>query len=206
MTMGRKKTHMRMNVGRSVARAARSGVLLAAMLAAGCSAPVRTYMHPEADMSFYTRVGVVPFRSLTSDPFAGQKFSGEFTTSLLAAGLFEVVDPGVFGTALSQVTGSRTPEDALTLDQLKKIGEVGGVQGIFVGTVSQYEMSSTSSGSFPVITVEARLIDLSTGTVVWKTSVADRGGPKSPIIGVNEIHTLGGLAQDISRRMVAKLK
>jgi hypothetical protein len=196
-----------MDTARRAARALRAWLLAAPLLVAGCSsAPVRVYTHPEADMSYYARVGVVPFKSLTADALAGQKFSGEFTTALLAAGMFEVVDPGVFSTALSQVTGSRSPEDVLTLDQLKKIAEIAGVQGIFVGTVSQYEMMATSSGSFPVITVEARLIDLATGTVVWKSSVADRGGPKTPVIGVGEIHTLGGLAQELGRRMVAKLK
>lgn len=188
------------------ARTAGAWLLAAPLLWAACAAPVRVYTHPEADMSYYARVGVVPFRSLTADAFAGQKFAGEFTTALLAAGLFEVVDPGVFSTALSQVAGSRSPDDVLTLDQLKKIGDVAGVQGIFVGTVSQFDMTTTSSGAFPVITVEARMIDVATGTVVWKSSVADRGGPKTPIIGVGEVHTLGGLAQAISRRMVAKLK
>jgi hypothetical protein len=179
---------------------------VALLLVLACSAPVREYTNPEADLSFYTRVGVVPFKSLCADPLAGQKFTGEFTTALLAAGLFDVVDPGVFATALSQAAGSRVPEDALTVDQLRKIGEVAGVQGIFVGNVSQYEMMATSSGTFPVITVEARLVDLTSGNVVWKASVAERGGPKTPIFGVNETHTLGALSQELSRRMVAKLK
>jgi len=190
---------------RTIDRSIESAVL-ALVFAAGCSAPVREYTHPDADMTFYSRVGVVPFKSLSADPLAGQKFTGEFTTALLAAGIFEVVDPGVFATTLSQAAGSRQPEDALTLDQLKKIAEIGGVQGIFVGSVSQYEMMATSSGSFPVVTAEVRLVDLTTGTVVWKASVAERGGPKTPIIGVNETHTLGALSQEISRRMVEKLK
>lgn len=197
---------MMFNPNQMMTRALQGALLAALVATTGCSAPVREYTHPDADMSFYSRVGVIPFKSLCADPLAGQKFTGEFTTALLSAGVFEIIDPGVFSTFLSQATGSRQPEDALTVDQLKKIAEVAGVQGIFVGNVSQYEMMSTSSGSFPVITVEARLVDLNTGNVVWKVSVADRGGPKTPIIGVNETHTLGALSQELSRRMVAKLK
>jgi len=197
---------MRIDHERAGARTARTLLVLLPLVVAGCSAPVRVFTHAEADMSYYQRVGVVPFRSLTSDQFAGEKFTAEFTTALLAAGLFDVVDPGLFATTLKQVAGTRAPQDELGAEQLKKIGENAGVQGIFVGIVSQYEMTATQSGTFPVIAAEGRLIDVATGTVVWTASASDRGGPKTPIIGVGEIHTLGGLAQDISKRMVAKLK
>src|SRR5512139_1709461 len=100
-------------------------VLLAPVLLCGawsCSAPVRDFTHSDADMTFYQKVGIIPFRSMTADAFAGEKFTGAFTTALLAAKMFEVVDPGVFATTLKQITGARVPEDSLTPEQLKKIG------------------------------------------------------------------------------------
>jgi hypothetical protein len=120
--------------------------------------------------------------------------------------MFEVVDPGVFATSLKQIAGARIPEDSLTPEQLKKIGEAAGVQGIFIGSVSQYEMTPTGAGPFPVISADVRFIDVATGTVVWTASVSDRGGPKTPVIGVGEIRTLGELADDLSRKMVNTLK
>jgi hypothetical protein len=81
-----------------------------------------------------------------------------------------------------------------------------GVQGLIVGTVSEYQMTSTPSGQFPVITVEVRLLDAETANVVWSASATERGGPKTPIIGVGEIHTLGELSQKISKQLVNKLK
>jgi hypothetical protein len=42
--------------------------------------------------------------------------------------------------------------------------------------------------------------------VVWTASVSDRGGPKTPIVGVGEIHTLGGLADNLSRKMIDTIK
>jgi hypothetical protein len=181
-------------------------ICLALSGAFSCSAPVREFTHAEADMSFYQRVGVVPFRSMTADAFAGEKFTAAFTTALLAARMFEVVDPGVFATTLKQIAGARVPEDSLTPEQLKRIGEAAGVQGIFIGSVSQYEMAATGSGPFPVISADARFIDVATGTVVWTASASDRGGPRTPVIGVGEIHTLGELADDLSRKMIASMK
>lgn len=174
--------------------------------AISCSAPVRDFTHTEADMSYYQRVGIIPFRSMTADAFAGEKFTAAFTTALLASRMFEVVDPGVFATTMKQVAGARVPEDSLTPEQLKKIGESAGVQGVFIGAVGQYEMTATGAGPFPVIAAEVRFIDVATGTVIWSASVSDRGGPKTPIIGVGEIHTLGELADDLSHKMITTLK
>lgn len=171
-----------------------------------CSAPVRDFTHADADMTFYQKVGIIPFRSMTADAYAGEKFTGSFTTALLAAKMFDVVDPGVFATTLKQIAGARVPEDALTPEQLQKIGEAAGVQGIFIGSVSQYEMTATGAGPFPVIAVDARFVDVATGTVIWTASVSDRGGPKTPIIGVGETHTLGELADKLSREMIDTLK
>ena len=171
-----------------------------------CSAPVREFTHTEADMTFYQKVGIIPFRSMTADAFAGEKFTNSFTTALLSSKMFEVVDPGVFATTLKQIAGARVPEDALTPEQLKKIGDAAGVQGLFIGSVAQYEMASTGAGPFPVVAADVRFIDVASGTVVWKATISDRGGPKTPVIGVGEIHTLGELADKLSREMIDTLK
>jgi hypothetical protein len=181
-------------------------VVLIAVTIAGCGKSMRVYTHPEADLGFYTKVGVLPFKSLAGDRFAGEKFGIEFTTALLAAELFEVVDYGVFVNQVVQATGTRTPPDGPSEDQLKKIAEATGVQGVFYGTVMQYEMVPSSSGTFPVISVEARFVDAETGTVVWQATVTERGGPKTPIIGVGETHTLGELSQSICQDMINKIE
>ena len=197
---------MRRNMLMSVARV--SLLWLTPVLAGvvGCSSHMRNFTHADADMSFYQKVGVIPFRSMTADAFAGEKFTAAFTTALLAARIFEVSDPGVFATALKQVAGARIPEDSLTPEQLKKIGEAGGVQGVFIGSISQYEMTATTAWNFPVIAVDVRFIDVATGTVVWKASASERGGPKTPIIGLGEVRTLGELADRMSRKMIASMK
>ncbi len=179
---------------------------LIAVLIAGCGKSMRVYTHPEADLGFYTKVGVLPFKSLAGDRFAGEKFGIEFTTALLAAELFEVVDYGVFVNQVVQAIGTRTPPDGPSQDHLKKIAEATGVQGVFYGTVMQYEMVPSSSGNFPVISVEARFVDAETGTVVWQATVTERGGPKTPIIGVGETHTLGELSQSICQAMIKKIE
>jgi hypothetical protein len=185
------------------------GVAIAAVLAGvcGCGGPrMEVFTNPEADLAYYERVGVVPFRCLASDRLAGEKFTTEFTTALLASELFDVMDYGIFVSHIAKVLGSRSPVEGLSADEIKRIATEAGVQGLIVGTVSEYQMTSTPSGQFPVITVEVRLLDAETANVVWSASATERGGPKTPIIGVGEIHTLGELSQKISKQLVNKLK
>jgi len=173
----------------------------------GCGGPrIRSFTNEGADLAYYERVGVAPFRSLAVDRLAGEKFTAEFTTALLASQLFEVVDYGVFVSQMSKALGTQGSADALSADEIREIAASAGVQGIFVGTVSEYQMISTPSGQFPVITVEVRLLDAETSKVVWMASATERGGPTTPIIGVGEIHTLGELAQKMSRDLADRLR
>jgi hypothetical protein len=181
-------------------------VLLTAALSVGCGGSLQTFTHPEADLGFYTKVGVLPFKSLANDRFGGEKFAIEFTTSLLAAEMFEVIDYGVFINDVHKAIGVRTPPDGPSLDQLKKIRDATGVQGVFYGSVMPYDMVPSTSGTFPVIYVEARFIDVETGTVVWMATMTERGGPKTPIIGVGETHTLGELSQSMCKKMISKIQ
>jgi hypothetical protein len=182
-------------------------LLLCLMLAlfAACGASMRVFTHADADFAYYEKVGVSSFRTMSSDRLAGDKFSIEFTTALLASEKFEVIDIGIFSNALRKATGSRDIFSDLTHEELLKIAELTGVQGVFEGTVSQYEMASSGGGVFPVISVEARLLDTATGAVVWMATITEKGGPKAPIIGIGETHTLGELAQKLSKKLASSI-
>ncbi len=185
----------------------RALVILGTLWLAGCaSTPVKVFTHPDADLSYYQKVGVIPFRSLAADRLAGEKFTTEFTTALLTAHLFEVMDYGVFTAHVTKIMGTKSPVEGVSADELKQIAAATGVQGVFEGSVNEYQMTSTPSGSFPVVSVEVRLIDVQTATVVWSATATERGGPKTPIIGIGEVHTLGELSQKMSQSLVSKLK
>jgi len=177
-------------------------------VALSCGGPkMEVFTNPAADLSFYEKVAVVPLRSLTSDRLAGEKFTTEFNTALLAAELFDVMDYGVFVSHIVKILGTRSPvETGLSADDIKRIAASAGVQGVFMGSVTDYQMASTPNGQFPVVTVEMRLLDAETSNVVWSASITERGGPKTPIIGVGEIHTLGELSQKMAKELVDQLK
>jgi TolB-like protein len=179
--------------------------MLVILAGISCGNP-EVFLHPEADPEFYETVGVVPFQTLASDRTAGQKLTIAFATELIISQKFRVVEMGTFrGILKDEIGASRASAGELTPEELKKIGEAAGIQGVFEGTVRDFEMVRIGQDSFPLITLEVRLLDAATGQVVWSTSVTKRGGPKMPILGWGEIHTLGEMANSVARSAVGRL-
>ncbi len=188
----------------------RTGFTLSILLAfqlvtAGCGGvSIRKYIHPDADMSFYKKVGVIPFRNLSSDRLAGTKLTETFVTELMIPNRFEVAPPGEFRHIVQKVSLAVGPisEVEFVPAQLKKIAKESGVQGIFMGTVQEYEMTRIGQAQYPVISLNVRFVDAETGTVVWQESYFERGGPKLPVLAIGEIMTLGELSQRTCRHVM----
>ncbi|MFQ6003366.1 MAG: CsgG/HfaB family protein [Candidatus Zixiibacteriota bacterium] len=171
-----------------------------------CAPGPRIYLNPEADMSFYQKVGVVPFINLTGDRFAGEKITNTFVTELLITKKFDVIERGEFDHIVRQVRTSTggSPSQELTSDQLKAIGEQAGVNGIIEGVVKEYEMIRLGQGAYPLVSFSVKLVDAPTGRVVWESSFSTKGGPRLPIVAWGETHTLSELAQKACQKVIRK--
>jgi polysaccharide biosynthesis protein PelC len=173
-------------------------------MALGCSGP-RTFLNQQADWTFYQRLGVLPFVNLTADRFAGEKIQASFITELFLSERFDVVEPGEFNSkVIAQLKAAGIqPTQEIPLDQIKAIGEKTGVQGVIEGVITEYSMIRVGQADYPLISLNMRLIDVPTGTVVWMATYSRKGGPKFPIVSVGETHTLSELTQQICRKIVA---
>jgi len=190
---------------RASATGRRSGPSLAVALLmavlSGCGG-LSHFVDPEADLPFYERVGTIPFTSLSSDRLAGERVASIFVTELLDLRVAEVVEPGQFAAAMQRARGGTPFSNPWSSDELAKLGEEAGVQGIFLGTVREYEMTRAGRESFPLISLEARMVDAASGRIVWSASQTRRGGPSFPLFGWNEVHTLGELTSKMCRSML----
>src|SRR3990172_6389922 len=172
------------------------GVLIALiMTAAGCGSLIesRSFINPNADFSFYSRVGLLPFNNLSDDRLAGEKMTEVFMTELLIGGGLDVMDPGQFNTVVAQVLKTNAPVAGQELSpaQLTQIAELAKVQGIFMGTIHDYKMLPIGGDQYPLIKMTVKFIHAPTGTVAWQNSTSVTGGPNFPIISVGETFTLG---------------
>ncbi|HPI32638.1 MAG TPA: hypothetical protein PLR32_04930 [candidate division Zixibacteria bacterium] len=171
-------------------------------LAAGCTVG-RLYVNREADMGFYSKVGVLTFANLTSDQNAAEKVTASFITELLMLDAVSVANAGDFNKAASEtIKGdfANALED-LTSEQAFQLGQAAGVEGIFVGAVSQYGMVRSGQTEFPLVAVIVRFVDCQTGAVVWSYETSRKGGPKFPIFSFGETHTLGEMTTKVCREV-----
>ena len=178
---------------------------LLGLAAAGCGSPVTRFAHPEADFSFYESVGIVPFESLGQDRLAGEKVTNVFFSELLTQDFAAVREPGQFAAAIQRVRGTGASNLPWSAADLMRLGTEAVVQGVFVGTVRDYEMTGVGRSTYPLVSLEVRLLDAGTGNVVWSASVTRRGGPSMPFMGWREIHTLGELTTSVCNELLETL-
>ena len=186
------------------ARIALSIVVLA--LTGGCAAPSRIYVNPEADMAFYEKVAVIPFTNLSGQTYAGERVTRAFVTELVIAEHFRIVDPGEFRAVLDRTGGLPSGEGTYDPKKLKDAAKEVGATGMIRGAVTEYEMQRGSSGNeTPILAFEVELVDVASGTIVWRSSVSKRGKGRVPVLGGGGTRTLSRLTQDACRELVDRI-
>lgn len=184
-----------------------AGLLLIVTFIPACGSMTnyRSFVHPEADFSFYQKVGVLSFKNQAEDRLAGEKMTEHFMTELLIRGHLQVMDPGQFNGVIAQVAKTRVSAATLELspDELNQVAEIAGVQGIFMGTVHDYKMIQLGGEQYPLISMTLKFIDAPTGTVAWQNSVTTVGGPNLPVVSIGETFTLGHLTQKVAERLAS---
>lgn len=183
----------------------RTAAMLVMLSLTGCASGPTRFVHPLADIPYYQRVAIVPFTTLSQTGAAGAKVSNIFYNEALVTGFAEILEPGQLRSVVKQLRGNAKATTPWSSADLARLGEEANVQGVFMGTVRDYEMARVGRESFPLISLEIRLVDTATGNVVWSASQTRRGGPAMPIFGWGEIHTLGDLTTAVCRDILRTL-
>ncbi|UCD64859.1 MAG: hypothetical protein JSW34_05345 [Candidatus Zixiibacteriota bacterium] len=175
-------------------------IVALALLGVSCAGG-RTYVNPEADFGFYSSVGVIPFANLTSDRNASDKVTSTFVTELLLLNTVSVANMGDLDKTLREVVKQDMANvmEELTSEQVKAIGELAGVEGVFIGAVKDFAMTRSGQSEFPLVAVIVRFVDCQTGRVVWSYETSQKGGPKFPVFSFGETHTLGEMTSKVCR-------
>jgi TolB-like protein len=166
-----------------------------ALLCAACGGP-RQYVKKDVDLGTMERVAVLPFENVTGERLSAERVQRIFVTELLTLGAFEVVEPGLVTRAFRRdalEAAALTPEDA------KKLGKELGAQGLFIGTVMEFEEVRSGSVAIPRVTIQLRLVETETGSTVWSISGRRSGTTMSArLFGVGGNTTIG-LAENLIR-------
>lgn len=182
------------NVTRNVARAF---LLLLTLSALGCASSHQTgFLHPNADLGMIKKVAVIPFENITEDRGAGEKVTRIFFVELLALEVFDVSEPGQ---PVKVLRAKGTSIDALGPADLQRIGKELEVDGLFLGSVVDFNESRSGSSQDPRVTVQIRLVDTQSGTTIWSASqTRSRAALSTKLFGVGR-ESLTEAARDLVR-------
>ena len=110
------------------------------------------------------KVAVLSFESPMDDWQAGVHISSLFENYLIQSGIYQIAERSSVERILKEKTLLRSPE--LDLPTLRQIKEKLGIDGIILGSVSQYNRANLG--------FTARLVSTKSGMVLW--SISQTGG------------------------------
>jgi hypothetical protein len=183
----------------------RAAALALALALAGCAAPGRLYVNPDADMTYYGRIAVLPFDNLSNDRFAAARVTRAFVTELVISERYDVVEPEEFRMALARIGGEPSAQGLYDMAKLKEGAGTVQATGILRGAVTEYQMLRVGSDQVPVVGFDVELIDAATGNIVWRLSTTKKGRGRIPVIGGPNALTLARVTQDACMDAVARL-
>ena len=147
--------------------------LVLIILAPGCGHNYVTARATEGDdLSGIKSVAVLPFENMTKFPEAGKIVPDLLATELYISGRFKVMER-TEAVAICAEEGIRIPE-AMDAGYARTLGKKLGVDGVFIGSVSEYWYRiyrEDDEEVEPAVGINARLISVETGDVLWSASV-----------------------------------
>lgn len=177
----------------------------AVMLVAGCASGPRLYVNSEADLAYYKKVAVLPFRNLTQERFAGERVTRAFLTELVMLERYQLVDMNEFAAVLDKIGGMPGSEGIYNPVKVQDAATQLQATGILRGAVTEYTMQRRGTHDVPSVAFDVELIDAATNAVVWRISIAKRGKGRIPILGGGE-RTHAQLVQDAVREVVGRIE
>jgi hypothetical protein len=190
----------------SALRALAAGSWLAILATVGCAAPARMFVNPQADMTLYKKVVVVPFANLSGDTYAGARVTRAFTTELVIADRFQLVDPAQLLGELERA--GALPDANGQVDPVKLRDAAARLEATAVirGAVNEYASRGSGTDTYPVVSFDAEMVDTATGNIVWRISVTESGKGRLPIVGGAGERTFGRVTETACQRAVGELK
>lgn len=137
----------------------------------GCSSigpSTQTYLREDVDLSYITRVAILPFENNTQDEYASHRIRDITATQVMASGIFDVVDKGVVDSALREL--GIDPSTPLDVPLVKRLAQRLNVQSFVIGTVNHTGENRQGSFSYPEMSLTLQLLDGESALILWRTS------------------------------------
>jgi TolB-like protein len=148
------------------------------------------------------KVAVLPFSNISDTKNAGKIVADVYVTELFKSDRFLVLEPGNVRQFMIQERVGTIGE--MELDRLKVLGRRLRVDFIVVGTVDEFDPGRR--GGAPVVSVTARMVETSSGRIVWSAQNKRRGDDYTIVFDLGEVRTITVLTQKVVKEMVDTIK
>lgn len=175
---------------------------------AGCGGGTVKYINPSANLSYIKKIAILPFNNFSEDKYAGEKVRSALTIDMMSRHVFDVMEQGEVSKVLGMIFREEGFEEgrAVQMDKemVKMLGEKLGAQAVILGSVNEF---SSSRGGFSnnVVSISVRMIDTSSGIILWQANTTEVGNSTfRKMIGVDQVE-MSILTRDAVRRAVSTL-
>ncbi|MDH4227927.1 MAG: CsgG/HfaB family protein [Deltaproteobacteria bacterium] len=144
------------------------------------------------------KIAVLPFMNMTKNSSASDVVTDAYITAFFSDGKYAVEEPGNIRHFLMQEQVSTVGE--MDLDKLVLLGRRMNVDAVVFGHVDQFETGLVYGT--PVVGIYARMVDVSTGKLVWADQRMGRGDDYILVFEFGMIRTPVALANRVVEEMV----
>ncbi|MFA6055319.1 MAG: GNA1162 family protein [Thermodesulfovibrionales bacterium] len=136
--------------------------ILCIFLMTGCGP--KHYIREKIETAGIKKVAVMPFENFTADEYAAEKIRRIVIADLLSRGV-DVVEPGEITRIIRE--SKIKSLSSIKTTEVQEIGKASGAYAIMMGSVEYYGISHGVSVNYPEVTANFKLMETSTGKVLW---------------------------------------
>lgn len=156
-------------------------------------APRKFLVRPAPEITRFNRVAVFPLENLSGVPEAGSRVTAIMVSELYNSNLVDVVEQGEVQQFILRsrirVAGQ------LDLDTIREASRQLNADAIMFGSVNEYSELITDLGPLPAVSITVRIVDASSGEIVWAVTHSLQGDFKESLFGIGRVNSPVALSE-----------
>jgi TolB-like protein len=169
---------------------------------AGCGSR-EIVVRPAPEVTTLNRIAVFPLQNLSGVPDVGDAVTQILVSSLFNANLVDIVEPGEIQQFILRSRIRMAGE--LDLDRIRDASRQLGADGLLFGSVNDYSTVTTEEGDLPSVSITLRLVDASSGNIVWAVTHSLQGDFKEKVFGIGRVESAVILSEIVVGELVEAL-
>ena len=149
-------------------------------------------------------VAVMPFEDLSGRVDVGEAFTRVFLAELVRSSTVDVVDPGALSEAVERLKIRTTV--AMTRAEMKSLADSIPCTHLLFGTVLDAGTVHTTDGDLPSVAATLRLVEASTGRIIWACDHSRTGEDNETVFGWGRERSRDRLLGQLAAEMITEFK